>query len=151
MVMSALTPAEVAARAGLRVSALHFYERRGLITSTRTAGNQRRYARDVLRRLALIQLAQRVGIPLVRIRAELDLLPEGRTPTREDWAQLSEAWRDELDERIIRLQQLRDEFTGCIGCGCLSLDACNLTNPGDVLGAQGPGARKLTDNNARAT
>ncbi|MEJ5946134.1 redox-sensitive transcriptional activator SoxR [Pseudokineococcus basanitobsidens] len=148
--MRDLTPGEVAARAGVRVSALHFYEREGLVTSTRTAGNQRRYARDVLRRLALVRLAQRVGIPLARVREELDLLPGGRTPTAQDWARLSAAWRDELDERIVRLQQLRDDFTGCIGCGCLSLDACGLANPGDVLGGGGPGARRLLDPSGRA-
>lgn len=145
-----LTVGQVAARAGLRVSALHFYEQQGLISSTRTAGNQRRYARDVLRRLALVRLAQRVGIPLARVREELDLLPSGRTPTRADWARLSTAWRDELDERILRLQQLRDDFTGCIGCGCLSLDACGLANPGDRLGDEGPGARRLLDGRGRA-
>ncbi|HEX8496417.1 MAG TPA: redox-sensitive transcriptional activator SoxR [Actinomycetales bacterium] len=150
MVTSVLTPAEVAGRAGIRVSALHFYERQGLITSTRTAGNQRRYARDVLRRLALIRLAQRVGIPLSRVRAELARLPGSRTPTRADWARLSAAWRAELDERIVRLQQLRDEFAGCIGCGCLSLTACNLTNPDDVFAEQGPGARRLLDQHGRA-
>jgi len=145
-----MAPGEVAARAGVRVSALHFYERQGLITSTRTSGNQRRYPRDVLRRLALVRLAQRVGIPLARVREELDRLPDGRTPTRADWARLSQAWRDELDERIVRLQQLRDDFTGCIGCGCLSLDACGLTNPDDVLGSRGPGARRLLDPSGRA-
>jgi len=150
MVPTGMAPGEVAARAGVRVSTLHFYERQGLITSTRTSGNQRRYPRDVLRRLALVRLAQRVGIPLARVREELDRLPDGRTPTRADWARLSEAWRDELDERILRLQQLRDDFTGCIGCGCLSLDACGLTNPGDVLGAEGPGARRLLDRSGRA-
>lgn len=142
---SALTPGEVSARTGVAVSALHFYERQGLITSTRTAGDQRRYRRDVLRRLAFVRVAQRVGIPLAQIRAELDGLPEGRTPTRRDWQRLSRAWRSELDQRIRSLEQLRDDFTSCIGCGCLSLRQCALANPYDVLARQGPGARRLID------
>lgn len=138
-----LSVGEVAERSGVPVSALHFYEREGLISSRRTAGNQRRFRRDVLRRLSFIRIAQRVGIPLAEIRSALDSLPEGRTPTRQDWARLSEQWREELDGRIRHLQQLRDDFTGCIGCGCLSIDRCALANPNDRLGAEGPGPRRL--------
>jgi MerR family redox-sensitive transcriptional activator SoxR len=138
-----LSVGEVAERSGVAISALHFYEREGLITSRRTAGNQRRFRREVLRRLALIRIAQRVGIPLADIRAALDGLPGGRTPTRADWEALSERWRAELDERIHRLQQLRDDFNGCIGCGCLSISHCGLVNPHDALGNQGPGPRRL--------
>ena len=138
-----LSVGEVAERSGVAVSALHFYEREGLITSRRTAGNQRRFRREVLRRLSLIRIAQRVGIPLAEIREALDSLPGGRTPTRADWQELSERWRADLDDRIHRLQQLRDDFSGCIGCGCLSIDRCGLVNPFDSLGEQGPGPRRL--------
>jgi MerR family redox-sensitive transcriptional activator SoxR len=139
-----LTVGEVASRSGVNVSALHFYERKQLITSRRTSGNQRRYRRDVLRRVALIRVAQRVGIPLAEIRAALDELPGGRTPTRADWGRLSERWQADLDERIRRLGQLRDAFADCIGCGCLSIDRCVLANPSDELGDVGPGARRLS-------
>jgi MerR family redox-sensitive transcriptional activator SoxR len=138
-----LTVGQVAARSGVAVSALHFYEARGLISSRRTSGNQRRYPREVLRRVAFIRASQAVGIPLARIGAALDQLPDQRTPTRRDWERLSEAWRAELDDQISRLQRLRDNLSGCIGCGCLSLDLCKLMNPGDVLAGQGPGPRKL--------
>jgi MerR family transcriptional regulator, redox-sensitive transcriptional activator SoxR len=138
-----LTVGQLADRSGVAVSALHFYESKGLIGSRRTAGNQRRYTRDVLRRVAFIRLSQRVGIPLNDIREALALLPEGRTPTRADWARLSAGWRAELDERILQLQRLRDDLTDCIGCGCLSLQRCRLSNPGDELGDEGPGARRF--------
>ncbi|MCW2917493.1 MAG: redox-sensitive transcriptional activator SoxR [Actinomycetia bacterium] len=138
-----LTVGQLAERSGVAVSALHFYESKGLIGSRRTAGNQRRYTRDVLRRVAFIRLSQRVGIPLNDIREALALLPEGRTPTRADWARLSAGWRAELDERILQLQRLRDDLTDCIGCGCLSLQRCRLSNPGDELGDEGPGARRF--------
>lgn len=138
-----LSVGEVAKRAGVAVSALHFYEARGLIRSNRTGGNQRRYGRDVLRRIAVIRVAQQVGIPLAEIAAALDSLPEGRTPTRDDWAKLSTAWRDDLDRRIEQLTRLRDGLTDCIGCGCMSIDRCPLRNPGDRLARQGPGARRL--------
>jgi MerR family redox-sensitive transcriptional activator SoxR len=138
-----LTVGQLAERSGVAVSALHFYESKGLISSRRTAGNQRRYTRDALRRVAFIRLSQRVGIPLSDIGEALSLLPEGRTPTRADWARLSAGWRTELDERILQLQRLRDDLTDCIGCGCLSLQRCRLSNPGDVLGDEGPGARRL--------
>jgi MerR family redox-sensitive transcriptional activator SoxR len=125
------------------VSALHFYEAEGLIASRRTAGNQRRYPRDTLRRVAFIRASQRVGIPLRAIKAALAQLPDKRTPTRTDWSRLSQSWRKDLDERIRRLEDLRDQLDGCIGCGCLSIDKCRLYNPDDVRGNEGPGARKL--------
>ncbi|WP_460767669.1 redox-sensitive transcriptional activator SoxR [Nocardiopsis nanhaiensis] len=138
-----LTVGQVAERAGVAVSALHFYERQGLIHSRRTTGNQRRYRRDTLRRVSFIRISQRVGIPLARIRQALDQLPENRTPTRNDWANVSAQWRDELDARISQLIRLRDDLTGCIGCGCLSLDTCVLSNPEDELATAGPGPRRL--------
>jgi MerR family transcriptional regulator, redox-sensitive transcriptional activator SoxR len=138
-----LTVGQVAQRSGVSVSALHFYEAEGLIHSGRTAGNQRRYPREVLRRVAFIRASQSVGISLRRIRDALDRLPDGRTPSRRDWERLSAAWRVDLDDRIQRLQHLRDRLTGCIGCGCLSLGLCKLINPGDVLGEQGPGPHNL--------
>ncbi|GAA1449221.1 redox-sensitive transcriptional activator SoxR [Leifsonia poae] len=143
-----LTVGEVATRSGVAVSALHFYERQGLIASERTAGNQRRYRRDVLRRVAFIRVSQRVGVPLADIRMALDSLPEGRTPTKKDWARLSRLWRDELDARIRDLEHLRNDLTGCIGCGCLSLRTCVLQNPSDVLGADGPGPRRWLDDDS---
>ena len=138
-----LAVGEVAARSGVAVSALHFYEAQGLISSRRTSGNQRRYPREVIRRVAFIRASQAVGIPLGRIKAALDQLPDRRTPTRRDWERLSEAWRGELDDQISSLQRLRDNLTGCIGCGCLSLGLCKLVNPDDILGRQGPGPRNL--------
>ncbi|MQA16834.1 MAG: redox-sensitive transcriptional activator SoxR [Pseudonocardiaceae bacterium] len=138
-----LSVGQLAERSGVAVSALHFYERQGLITSRRTSGNQRRYKRDTLRRVALVRVAQRVGIPLADVGAALAELPDGRTPTRRDWQRLSRRWRAELDERIHHLQQLRDDFTDCIGCGCLSIDRCRLANPYDELGAKGAGPRRL--------
>jgi MerR family transcriptional regulator, redox-sensitive transcriptional activator SoxR len=138
-----LTVGQVAARSGVTVSALHFYEAEGLIGSVRTSGNQRRFPREVLRRVAFIRASQAVGIPLRRIKEALDRLPNGRTPTRRDWERLSVAWRDDLDERITGLQHLRDRLSGCIGCGCLSLGMCKLVNPDDLLGQEGPGARNL--------
>jgi MerR family redox-sensitive transcriptional activator SoxR len=138
-----LTVGQLAERSGVAVSALHFYETKGLISSRRTAGNQRRYTRDTLRRVAFVRLAQRLGIPLKTIKDALAELPEERTPTRDDWARLSGAWRRELDDRIEQLQRLRDDLTDCIGCGCLSLDRCALANPYDRLGTEGPGARRI--------
>ncbi|MEU4333980.1 redox-sensitive transcriptional activator SoxR [Micromonospora lupini] len=138
-----LSVGQVADRSGVAISALHFYERKGLIRSTRTASNQRRYGRDTLRRVAFIRASQRVGISLTAIREALDQLPSERTPTHDDWTRLSAAWRTELDARIAHLQALRDDLTECIGCGCLSLRSCHLTNPRDVLGREGPGARRL--------
>lgn len=140
---SELAPGELAARSGVAVSALHFYERQGLIASTRTGGNQRRYARETLRRVAFIRMSQRLGIPLARVRDALATLPTDRVPTSKDWARLSVGWREEIDERIAHLERLRDNLTGCIGCGCLSLKACTLVNPDDVLASRGPGAPGL--------
>lgn len=135
----ALSIGELSQRSGVAPSALHFYERNGLIRSERTSGNQRRYGRDMLRRVAFIRVSQRVGIPLKDIRAALDSLPEGRTPTERDWSKLSRLWRSELDARIEALRHLREDLDGCIGCGCLSLKACRLQNPSDELGAGGSG------------
>jgi MerR family redox-sensitive transcriptional activator SoxR len=139
-----ITVGQLAARSGATVSALHFYEARGLISARRTPGNQRRYPRVTLRRVAFIRASQRVGIPLAQIKAALDTLPERRTPTARDWARLSAAWCRDLDERISALQDLRDRLTGCIGCGCLSLTDCQLANPDDTLGASGTGPRRLS-------
>ncbi|MCF3125559.1 redox-sensitive transcriptional activator SoxR [Streptomyces arenae] len=139
------TIGELAERSGVAPSALRFYEREGLITSRRTTGNQRRYSRDALRRVAFIRTSQRLGIPLATIREVLGLLPEDRTPTREDWARISACWREDLDARIRTLQRLRDNLTDCIGCGCLSLAKCALSNPWDELGERGPGPRRLVE------
>ncbi|WP_432249997.1 redox-sensitive transcriptional activator SoxR [Streptomyces sanyensis] len=140
-----LTVGQVSARSGAAVSALHFYEAKGLIRSRRTSGNQRRFTRDTLRRVAFIRAAQRVGIPLATIREALAELPEERTPDREDWARLSAAWRSELDARIQQLGRLRDHLTDCIGCGCLSLENCVLSNPGDVFGERLTGSQLLPE------
>ncbi len=128
-----LTPGEVAKRSGVAVSALHFYESKGLITSIRNSGNQRRYKRDVLRYVAIIKIAQRIGIPLATIGEAFGVLPEGHTLSAKEWKQLSSQWREELDRRIHTLVALRDELDGCIGCGCLSRSDCPLRNPGDRL------------------
>ncbi len=130
---------DVAARSGLAVSALHYYESQGLIASLRTAGNQRRYPRSVLRRVAVIKVAQRMGVPLAEIAQALQALPASRTPTAADWRRMSAQWRDGLQERIRVLTQLRDQLDGCIGCGCLSLKECPLRNAQDVLAGAGPG------------
>jgi MerR family transcriptional regulator, redox-sensitive transcriptional activator SoxR len=138
-----LTIGEVAARSGVATSALRFYEAQGLIAAHRTSGNQRRYERAVLRRIALIQAGRAAGIPLERIRATLETLPASRTPTRRDWERTSRGWRDDLDRRIATLQALRDRLTTCIGCGCLSIDACDLLNPDDEAAGAGAGAHYL--------
>ncbi|MEV7280265.1 redox-sensitive transcriptional activator SoxR [Streptomyces sp. NPDC093111] len=140
-----LTVGQLSARSGAAVSALHFYEAKGLIGSRRTSGNQRRYGRDTLRRVAFIRAAQRVGIPLATVRDALARLPEERTPTHEDWALLSAAWRTELDERIKQLGRLRDHLSDCIGCGCLSLRNCVLSNPDDVFGERLSGSRLMPE------
>jgi MerR family transcriptional regulator, redox-sensitive transcriptional activator SoxR len=134
-----LTIGELAARSGVAPSALRFYEERGLIASTRNTGNQRRYEQAVLRRVAFIRTAQRVGLTLDEVHDALSLLPDNRTPTKADWTRLSRAWRTRLDEQIERIERLRDRLDSCIGCGCLSLKTCALSNPGDVLAAKGPG------------
>jgi MerR family redox-sensitive transcriptional activator SoxR len=130
-------------------SALHFYERQGLITSVRNEGNQRRFGRDTLRRLAFIRAAQSVGISLTDIRDALDALPQQRTPREADWTRLAEGWRDQLDRRIEQLERLRDDLTTCIGCGCLSFEQCKLTNPADRLSVEGPGARRFSPGTPR--
>jgi MerR family redox-sensitive transcriptional activator SoxR len=143
-----LTIGEVVERTGIAHSAVRFYESCGLIHSTRTGGGQRRFHREVLRRIAFIRVAQRVGLTLDEIREALDLLPDQRTPHAADWARLGRAWRAELDERIRLLEALRDELTSCIGCGCLSLRTCRLYNPDDGAAHLGPGPRYLLGNTA---
>ncbi|MFE3829362.1 redox-sensitive transcriptional activator SoxR [Streptomyces sp. NPDC059092] len=143
--ISELTVGQLSARSGAAVSALHFYEAKGLITSRRTSGNQRRYSRDMLRRVAFVRAAQRVGIPLATIREALAGLPEERTPNHDDWARLSGAWRAALDERIKQLGRLRDHLTDCIGCGCLSLETCVLSNPDDIFGDRMTGSSLMPE------
>jgi MerR family redox-sensitive transcriptional activator SoxR len=138
-----LTIGQLSQRSGVSQSALRFYERKGLITAERSHGNQRRYPRIALRRVALIQAGKAAGIPLQRIRAALETLPADRTPTKRDWERLSQQWRVELDERIATLEAIRGRLTGCIGCGCLSLRRCALLNPDDKAAQDGPGARYL--------
>ncbi|SDZ10441.1 MerR family transcriptional regulator, redox-sensitive transcriptional activator SoxR [Amycolatopsis xylanica] len=138
-----LTIGQVSDRSGVPHTALRFYEDKGLIGSERTAGNQRRYARSVLRRIAFIRAAQRVGLTLEDISAALSTLPTDHAPTKADWARLSKGWQDELDARIDALQRLRDRLTGCIGCGCLSLRSCGLYNSDDQMSRFGSGAVKL--------
>ena len=138
-----LTVSDVAARSGFAPSALRFYEREGLIQAARTPGNQRRYERGVLRRLAFIRAARNVGLSLDEVAAALAMLPDSRTPTKSDWTRLSRGWRDRLDAQIAALEKLRDGLDSCIGCGCLSLRRCAISNPGDIARADGPGARYL--------
>ncbi|MBZ7921864.1 redox-sensitive transcriptional activator SoxR [Ensifer adhaerens] len=140
-----LTVGEVAERSGVAVSTLHFYEAKGLIRSNRTRGNQRRYPRSVLRRVAVIKVAQRTGIPLSEIQDALSVLPDDRPLTVDDWGKLSENWREQLNERITNLMALRDHLTDCIGCGCLSLRECPLRNPHDVLSMEGAGPRLMDE------
>jgi MerR family redox-sensitive transcriptional activator SoxR len=141
--MDELTIGQVAARSGVAPSALRYYEEQRLISAERTAGGARRYSRSVLRRLAFVRAAQNVGLSLTEIREALATLPDGRPPTARDWARLSAGWRDRLDEQITALVRLRDGLTSCIGCGCLSLTRCKLSNPGDVAAEDGAGARWL--------
>ena len=138
-----LSVGDVARRSGVAVSALHFYEAKGLIRSDRTSGNQRRYDRTVLRRIAVIRVAQDLGLSLARIAEALATLPADAAPDRDDWARLSAQWRDEIDQQIARLQQLRDGLTNCIGCGCLSTGFCPMRNPDDKLAAEGSGPRLM--------
>jgi MerR family transcriptional regulator, redox-sensitive transcriptional activator SoxR len=146
---SDLAVGDLARRAGVAVSTLHFYEAQGLLASQRSAGNQRRYPRAALRRVAFIRSAQQLGLSLAEIAAALATLPAGRTPTRADWARLSRQWRARLDARIAALVALRDRLDSCIGCGCLSLRSCRLHNPDDRLGDEGSGARRLPPAAAR--
>ena len=138
-----LSVGELAERAGVAASALRYYEEQGLIRGSRSAGGHRQYPRDMLRRVAFIRAGQRVGLSLDEIRAALATLPEGRTPTKADWERLARGWQALLDERLAQLQRLRDQLSGCIGCGCLSLKACALYNPDDAVAVRGPGARRL--------
>ena len=140
-----MTIGEVAERAAVATSALRFYEREGLISSARSEGGQRRYQREVLRRVAFIQAAQRVGLTLEEIKEALGQLPDSRTPTAADWSRLSRSWRPLLDRRIAELERVRDKLDSCIGCGCLSLRVCHLLNPDDIAASEGPGPRWLLD------
>ena len=143
MAADELTIGELSARSGVASSALRFYEREGLIEADRTSGNQRRYRRATLRRVALVQAGRAAGIPLEQIRRALETLPSERTPTRRDWERLSRRWRADIDRRIATLQALRDRLNTCIGCGCLSIDRCTLLNPDDEAAALGAGAHYL--------
>ena len=138
-----LTVGEVAARSGVAVSALHYYEAEGLIRSIRTAGNQRRFPRGMLRRIAIIKVAQRMGIALADIRQALEALPADQAPAAKDWKRLSARWKETLDARIQTLTALRDQLGDCIGCGCLSMEVCPLRNPQDQLAKKGPGPQLL--------
>ncbi len=139
----------LAKRAGVAASALRYYEEAGLIESSRTAGQQRQFPREVLRRIAFIRVAQTVGLSLEEIRAALATLPQQRTPTKADWEKLSRSWRPLLDQRINELVALRDQLTSCIGCGCLSLRSCALYNPDDAAKRKGSGPRYLMGDRAR--
>jgi MerR family transcriptional regulator, redox-sensitive transcriptional activator SoxR len=138
-----ITIGELAERSGVAASALRYYEREGLIAADRTSGNQRRYDRSTLRRVAFVRAAQQVGLSLEEIRDALATLPTGRTPTKDDWTRLSRSWRARLDAQIADLERLRDDLDGCIGCGCLSLRNCTLYNRGDQAALRGSGARYL--------
>lgn len=140
-----LSAGQLAKRSGLAVSTIHFYEAKGLVRSWRSTGNQRRYSRDVLRRVAIIKVAQRLGLPLSMIKDAIDSLPGGRTPTAKDWKRLSVEWRKELDRRIALLQILRGQLDSCIGCGCLSLKVCHLRNPEDTVSDRGSGPQLMEE------
>lgn len=141
MAASLITIGEASRRSGVAASALRFYEERGLIASERAGSGHRRYPRAVLRRIAFIVFAQRIGLTLAEIAAELEKLPPDRAPTRRDWSRLSSSWSDRIDDRIAELERLKAGLTECIGCGCLSLDRCKLANPDDRAAAAGPGPR----------
>jgi MerR family redox-sensitive transcriptional activator SoxR len=145
-----LSVGEVSRRSGVPGSTLRYYEREGLVEAARSEGNQRQYGRDVLRRIAFIRAAQHVGLSLEEISSALGSLPRGRTPTKSDWAKLSRSWRPRLDEQISELQRLRDGLDHCIGCGCLSLRECQLSNPDDVAASLGAGARWLMGDDAHS-
>jgi MerR family redox-sensitive transcriptional activator SoxR len=148
--MEWLTIGEVASRSGVATSALRFYETKGLIASERTDGNQRRYPRATLRRVALIRAGQEVGLSLAELADALEHLPHDKTPARSDWERLSKSWRTRLDDQIAELTALRDELTDCIGCGCLSLKSCAIFNPGDVASGLGSGPRYLLGDSREA-
>src|SRR5690349_18530353 len=150
MTTELLTVGEVTHRSGMAASALRFYEREGLISATRTAGGQRRYERGVLRRLAFIRAARNVGLSLEEVRESLSKLPSSRTPTKADWTAISRSWRQRLNEQITALEALRDGLDSCIGCGCLSLARCRISNPGDVAARRGVGAVYLPGELRRA-
>lgn len=143
-----LTIGALSDRTGVATSALRFYEAEGLIHSSRTDAGHRRFHREVLRRVAFIRVAQEVGLTLEEIRSALASLPEARTPTQEDWERLASSWRPRLDAQIALLERLRDRLVGCIGCGCLSMKACRLINPGDQVAERGPGPRFVLDDDA---
>ena len=140
-----LTIGALSERTGVAPSALRYYEAEGLISSTRTSGGQRRFARETLRRVSFIRVTQQVGLTLDEIRSALQSLPDNRTPTKQDWERLSTDWRPRIDHQIAMLERLRDRLTGCIGCGCLSLKICRLVNPGDELAERGPGPHHILD------
>lgn len=140
-----LTIGAMAERTGVAASALRFYESEGLIDSTRSDGGQRRYRREIVRRVSFIRVAQQVGLTLDEVREALGSLPDNRTPTQQDWERLSTSWRPRIDAQIAMLERLRDRLHGCIGCGCLSLKACRLLNPGDEAAQRGPGPRYVID------
>lgn len=146
--MTHLTVGELADRAGVATSAVRFWEAEGLITAGRTSGNQRRYDRATLRRVALIRAAQEAGLTLKEVAAALDSLPHDRTPAKADWERLSSAWRGRIEQRITELELLRDQLTSCIGCGCLSLQSCGIFNPDDRASTLGSGARYLSGNSS---
>ena len=140
-----VTIGALSARTGVAASALRFYEAEGLIHATRSPGGQRRYARETLRRVSFLRVAQQVGLSLDEIRTALASLPENRTPTEQDWRRLSTSWRPRIDDQIAVLERLRDRLDGCIGCGCLSLRVCRMLNPDDEAGRRGPGPRYVLD------
>ncbi len=145
-VLNDMSVGDMARRAGVAVSTLHYYEAEGLIQSWRTPANHRRYDRRELRRVSVIRIAQTLGIPLARVKAVLDKIPKGKAVGRKDWEEASAVWRGEIDERIALLQRLRGQLDHCMGCGCLSLETCPLYNPDDAFGANGPGPRRWTGN-----
>jgi MerR family transcriptional regulator, redox-sensitive transcriptional activator SoxR len=143
--MAKLSIGELAERSGVAASALRYYESQGLIASTRSEGGQRRFEREMLRRVSFIRVAQQVGLTLEEIRDALDSLPDKRTPTEKDWQKLSMSWRPRIEAQIRLLERLRERLDGCIGCGCLSLRVCQLLNPDDEVGSHGPGPRHLLE------
>ena len=143
--MQLLTIGELSDRSGVAPSALRFYEAEGLLHSTRTAGGQRRYHRDALRRVGFVRVAQQVGLSLDEIKEALSSLPDARTPTEKDWQRLSASWQPRIDHQIRLLERLRDRLSACIGCGCLSLKVCRIVNPDDIAAIRGPGPRYILD------